>query len=306
LKIEEFVQSLEVRSPSRHTLRAYRQDLQRFSAYLVQRSLSEREVTPQVIQDYMKHLADNKGRTAGITLAPATTSRYLTVISAYYQWLSDSLEEPIRNPVARVKRPKIHNRLLRAVDDSTITTLIEGIPVIRDKALLLLFVYSGLRLAELQQLNKDSISLRRRKLPDGSFEQYGLGQVVGKGGKQRLFMLGPNAVRALAQYIATDRASDSVSALFLSSRRHRLSCRTIQQILSKWCVRLKIKHIYVHQLRHTFATRNVNAGMSAIVLQQLMGHANLNTTNRYFTIREERLTREYHAAMEFIRETSAA
>jgi site-specific recombinase XerD len=62
--------------------------------------------------------------------------------------------------------------------------------------------------------------------------------------------------------------------------------------------------VHVHQLRHSFATRNVNAGMSAVVLQELMGHSNLSTTQRYFHIKPDRWSREYFAAMEFIRQTS--
>ncbi|MHB1745326.1 MAG: tyrosine-type recombinase/integrase [Acidobacteriaceae bacterium] len=105
-------------------------------------------------------------------------------------------------------------------------------------------------------------------------------------------------------YIAAKRMEDDLPSLFLSSRKTRLSSRAIQQIVDKWCDRLGVSHLHVHQFRHSYATRNVNAGMSAAVLQQLMGHASLTTTQRYFTIKPERLSREYFSVMEFVREFS--
>jgi site-specific recombinase XerC len=178
---------------------------------------------------------------------------------------------------------------------------VDGITDVRDRALVLLFVYSGLRLSELRMLDKTTISIRRKECPDGSYEYFGTGEVVGKGGKRRSFIVGPKAVQAVGTYVSQFRTTDLHSALFLSSRRQRISCRAIQQILGKWCAKLNLSHIHVHQLRHSFATRNVNAGMSAAVLQELMGHAFLTTTQRYFHIKSERISREYFSVMEYVR-----
>jgi len=176
---------------------------------------------------------------------------------------------------------------------------------LRDKAIVLLFIYSGLRLSELSQLNKDTISTRRHNLPDGSTQYFGSGEVLGKGRKRRQFMVGPTALQAVADYIRAHRAQDRNPALFLSERKKRISCRSIQDIVSRWCAKLGVPHVHVHRLRHSFATRNVNAGMSAAVLQELLGHSNLSTSQRYFRVKPERLSREYFATMEFIRQTSA-
>lgn len=97
---------------------------------------------------------------------------------------------------------------------------------------------------------------------------------------------------------------DNISALFLSQRRQRISGRAIQETVDKWCTKLGLEHIHVHQLRHSFATRNVNAGMSSTSLRELMGHANLNTTQRYFRVKPECLAREYFSAMEYLKDTS--
>jgi integrase/recombinase XerC len=210
----------------------------------------------------------------------------------------------LTNPVQRVKRPKVNNDLPRAVEDNVLATLVNGITDKRDKAIILLFVYSGLRLAELCTLDKETIVPHKGKAPDGTLHYYGIGQVMGKGRKRRQFLVGPVALQALREYIKKCRTKDNIPALFLSQRHQRISSRTVQEVLDKWCKALNVPHVRVHQLRHSFATRNVNAGMSAAVLQALLGHASLSTSQRYFRVKPERLSREYFAVMEFIRQCS--
>lgn len=117
-------------------------------------------------------------------------------------------------------------------------------------------------------------------------------------------MVGPTALQALGEYIKAHRTKDEIPALFLSERRQRISSRSVQDIVDRWCKRLNVPHIHVHQLRHSFATRNVNAGMSAAVLQELLGHSQLSTSQRYFRVKPDRLAREYFSVMEFVRQTS--
>lgn len=301
--------SLATRTRSTETLRAYRQDLQRFEAFLKQKSLRVTQAKPSTIAEFIKEMSENHGRTVAGALAPATVARRLAVLSAFYDYLRDNSETTIKNPIEKVKRPKVQNDLPRAVEDQVLATLVEGITDLRDLAMVLVFLYSGLRESELRDLNKDTITIRRCLMKDGSRQPFGFGETVGKGGKRRAFMIGPKASVALQKYITTCRIrngkpSDEDTALFLSSRKQRVSKRLIRQIVDKWCKRLGVSHIHVHQLRHSFATRNVNAGMSSTVLQELMGHANLNTTQRYFRVKGERVAREYFATMEFVNQTS--
>jgi site-specific recombinase XerD len=300
MKIEAFLNNLASQTSSKETLRAYRQDLEKYEAFLRVKGLRVTQAKPSTVTEFINHLADNHGG----ALAPATVSRRLSVLSAYYEFLRNNSDGNITNPVQRVKRPKVNNEAIRAVEDNALATLVNGITDVRDKAIVLLFVYSGLRLAELCQLNKDTIVSRRRKAPDGTVQFFGAGEVMGKGRKRRQFMVGPTALQVLGEYIKAYRTKDSNPALFLSQRRQRISCRSVQDIVSRWCTKLGVSHIHVHQLRHCFATRNVNAGMSAAVLQELMGHSNLSTTQRYFRIQPDRLSREYFAVMEFIRQSS--
>jgi integrase/recombinase XerC len=301
MNIDGFLTNLASQTSSPETLRAYRQDLEKYEAFLRLKGLRVTQAKPSTITEFINHLNDKHGG----ALAPASVSRRLSVLSAFYEFLRNNSDGDIRNPVVRVKRPKVNNDLPRAVEDDALATLVDGITDIRDKAIVLLFVYSGLRLAELCQLNIDSVTTRRRQSPDGSVQYFGGGEVIGKGRKRRQFLVGPAALQALAEYIKERRTKDSNPALFLSERRQRISCRNVQDMVNRWCRKLGVSHVHVHQLRHSFGTRNVNAGMSAAVLQELMGHSNLSTTQRYFRIQPDRLSREYFAVMEFIHQSSS-
>ena len=298
---DKFLDSMSTRTKSQETMRAYRRDISRFDAFLKANAIGVLEAKPSTIGEFQKYLEANKGRTATASLAPATVARTLSVVSEYYEWLRTECDSPIANPVLRKKRPKVQNQLPRAVNDNVLADLVDGISSDRDKAIILLFLYSGLRLDELRKLDKTTISLRRHRLSDGSDGYFGTGEATGKGDKTRTFIVGPRAMEAVRAYVAGCRMSDNKQALFLSSRGERISSRGIQQILYRWCNRLGVQRLHVHQLRHSFATRSVNSGMSAVVLQKLLGHVNPETTQRYFEIKDERLSREYHAVMEFVR-----
>jgi site-specific recombinase XerD len=300
MNIKSFLQYLATQTTSPETLRAYRQDLEKYETFLRAKGLRVNQAKPSTVTDFINDLTENH---AGAH-APATVSRRLAVLSAFYEYLRENSNGNISNPVQSVKRPKVKNELPRAVDDNVLATLVDGMSDKRDKAIVLLFLYTGLRLSELRQLNKNTIVTRKRKLPDGAVEYFGTGEVVGKGRKRRQFLVGPKALKAVGEYIKEYRTKDNIPALFLSQRRQRISDRTIQEIVNNWCKKLGLGHIHIHQLRHSFATRNVNAGMSAAVLQELMGHSNLSTTQRYFRVKPERLSREYFSVMEYVRQCS--
>jgi site-specific recombinase XerC len=301
MKIDDFIGALAAEShASPETLRAYRQTLLRFEAFLRDRKLRVTQVRRATIKDFINHLEKNKGRTRDERLAPATVARQLAILKSYYDFLKDNTEGKIRNPVERVKRPKLSNQLPRAVDPTNLSVLLDGITDVRDRAIVLTFVYSGLRLSELIQLNRDSITVRQRRLEDGSIHIYGYGEVLGKGRKRRDFRIGARVIDAIKAYVQEHRRGDKNEALFLSSRGKRISSRRVQEILEIWCQRLNIPHHHVHQLRHSFATRNVNAGMPLPVLQELMGHSNPGTTGRYFRVDSDRKTREYFSVMEYL------
>ena len=140
----------------------------------------------------------------------------------------------------------------------------------------MLFVTSGLRLAELHQLNRDSINVERKEQSDGSIRVLGSGSVIGKGNKERVFLTDFPTLQVLGDYLRTRH--DTCNALFISNRRIRLSRREIQYVLERWCKRLALPPFFCHALRHTYATRLANAGLPSITLKDLMGHASFDTT----------------------------
>jgi integrase/recombinase XerC len=300
VNIRGYMRAVAVRTTSRETRRAYRQGLEKYEAFLRAKGLRVTDATASTVNEFIACLVARRGA----PLAPATVARYLAVLSGFYEFLGEQSNGTITNPVKRVKRPTVDNDLPRAVADEVLERLIEGMTDKRDRAIVLLFIYSGLRLSELRQLDLTTIASRKHKAADGTVEYFGVGEVMGKGRKRRQFLVGPAALQALADYVNERRKSAKDGPLFLSERKDRISARMIQETVNMWCRKLGLPHIHPHQLRHSYATRNVNAGMSAVVLQELMGHAQLSSTQRYFRVRPERLTREYFAVMEFVRQGS--
>jgi site-specific recombinase XerC len=300
MDLESFMTSLSADTHSAETLRAYRWTLGKFQSFLRERGLRVTQVKPKIIKEFKAHLEAGAGR----PLAAATICRHYAILASFFSFLEENSDGKIRNPMDRVKRPTVSNDLPRAVDNFVLSSLLDGVTDARDKAIILTFLYSGLRLSELTQLNRDSITPCRRESVDGNVEWYGYGEVIGKGNKPRDFRVGPKVLDALRNYILLHRRNDTDPALFLSSRKKRISGRTVQAAVDAWCKRLHLPHIHVHQLRHSFATRNVNAGMQLPVLQSLMGHKNPHTTGRYFRVDSDRKTREYFGAMEYLADTS--
>ncbi len=291
---------LSTRTRSAETLRAYRADLEKYEAYLKKMGLRANQATNTTIEDFLRDLSEQASRKRGDSLSPASVARRLSVLSSYYDFLNARSNGRTKNPVVRVKRPKIDNVEFRALDDQVVEKLTTEVTDPRDRAILALFVSTGARLSELRQLDKDSIKRKVQKLPTGQVRVLGFGEVVGKGGKRRLFLVDEDCLNLLKAYLQA-RGPDSDPALFLSERKKRMSSRAIQYVLERWCSKLNISRAHIHQLRHTFATRMANAGMPSIVLKDLMGHRSFTTTQRYFRIRPERLAREYFGAMEYLR-----
>jgi len=306
MEIARFLLSVSGESDSEHTLRAYRRPLDRFEEFIQRKGLRIDQVNGDHISEWIDDLKQHSGRTRGEKLTPATINSYLTPVSLYFDWRSAKLRGRAPNPVRLVKRPKVRNKDPKPVDDAVLDRMSGGVTDLRDLALILLFLFSGLRLAELAQLDRSSFLLKAHRLPDGSVEIYASGTVMGKGKKERDFIVAPPAMLAIRDYLNQRRAGDTLQPLFLSSRKTRLSCRAMEQVVSKWCRRLGIEHIHPHRLRHSYATRNIEAGMDLQTLAKLMGHDSISTTERYVKVSRARMQREYYAAMEYIRQNDAA
>lgn len=302
MEIDSFLNTISATSDSAHTLRAYRRPLVRFEKFIQGKSLRIDQVNADHITEWINDLKQHAGRTKGEKLSPATINSYLTPVSLYFDWRNCKLHGRASNPMHLVKRSKVHNKDPKPVDETDLDQMSRGVSDLRDLAIILLFLYSGLRLAEVAQLNRDSFQVKAHKLPDGCVEYYAVGIVIGKGMKEREFIVAPPAMLAVREYLILRRAGDNFPPLFLSSRKTRLSCRAIEQVFSKWCRVLRINHIHPHRLRHSYATRNIDAGMDLQTLAKLLGHDSITTTERYVKVSRVRMQREYYAAMENIRQ----
>jgi site-specific recombinase XerD len=303
MDFSDFIVDLSLRGFSPETIKAYKSDLEFFGSYLEDRGLKLRQVTHTIVGEFRMYMTTLKGRSESLGLAPATIDRRMAVLASFFEHLC-RLNPRRKNPIQAFKertprRYRSRDYRGKAVDDPSMQALLDGIDSLRDRAMFSLFVASGLRLSELAQLDIDSLSEERETGSDDIERVLGTGTVIGKGNKQRRFYFDQDAIAAIAAYLET--RTDNCPALFISQSDTRLSGRAIQYTLSTWCSRLGLKHIHPHSLRHTFATNLANANMDALVLQSLMGHANFETTTRYFRLAEDMKARQYYGAMEFVR-----
>jgi site-specific recombinase XerC len=286
------------------TVRAYASDMAIFSKFMDGCGKSTvAEVDRTVIASFVEDLKHSSaGRLGKPGLSDARIARLLAVVSSFLDYTRATTLPDLRNPIREIKRRNRRKRNCKAVDEEILDQLTSGITVLRDKVIFALYLSTGLRLAELQQLNRDSITFDLRVNERGAESFTGSGQVIGKGSKLRKFYVGPETIPIYAQYLAT--RTDNHTALFLSERKERISTRAIQYTLSSWCQKLGLPHIHPHQLRHSYATRLANSGINEMQLKDLMGHNDFNTTLGYFKIREEKIAQGYFAAMEIYRPTS--
>jgi site-specific recombinase XerD len=259
---------------SESTRRAYRADIEEFSAWLEDRSTKLEAVDVRVLADYVSWLGGRRGR----KLAAATISRKLAAVRAF---LKHSLG-PERVPDARLA-PRRGRRLPDAPAPAEIEQTLESLegdgPVaLRNRALVELVYSAGLRSAEAVGLD----------LADVDFDQELVHVRRGKGGKERVIPLGEEAALWLARYLRDARptlAGGANDALFLSVRGRRLDTSTLRRIVP-----------HPHRLRHAFATHLLDGGADLRTIQELLGHSSLSTTQVYSHVDPRHLRRVYDRA----------
>ena len=251
------------------TRRAYGFDLRSFATWLETRQLALEDVDARVLSDWVSDLGSGHDR-----LSPSSISRRLAAVRSCLRFtfgaaaVPDAALAPSR-PRRLPETPKLAEteQLLEAVEGDSPLAL-------RNRALLELLYSAGLRSAEATALD----------LADVDFERE-LVQVRGKGGKERTVPLGEQAAHELARYLQDGRpalASGANDAVFLSARGRRLDTSTVRRLLR-----------HPHRLRHAFATHLLEGGADLRVIQELLGHASLSTTQIYSHVDARRLRRVY-------------
>jgi tyrosine recombinase XerC len=265
--IDMFIRHLEIeRGVSVHTIRAYRKDLDEFSENV--------KTVPDKIDmmDVRGFIAEQIGK----GLKKITVSRRLSSIRSFFKFLHRE-GYITSNPAKLVSNPKIPKLLPRFLSVDDVFSLIEkpegmGFIPVRDRAILELLYSSGIRVAELSGINTDDINLRES-----------LVKIRGKGNKERIVPVGSKAIDALKSYtIERILLKSKNNALFLNRLGARLTDRGVRRIVVKYAKALSIQgRIGPHTLRHTFASHLLQGGADLRVIQELLGHSSLSTTQKY-------------------------
>ncbi len=289
-EIDAFLDHLALeRGLSPRTLDAYRRDLTGCFTYLAARGVQRPgDVGAAELRDYVYQLKDRG-------LQATSIRRALSALRTFYAWaVGEGLA--VMDPTERVELPRTWRRLPHALAREEIERLLDAPdpaePLYwRDKAMLEFAYASGVRVGELTTI----------KVRDILFED-GLAVVFGKGSKERLVPVGRAALRALDVYLREIRPrlarADTQGAIFLSARGQPLSRMGVWKILRKHVKRAGIrKRVTPHTLRHSFATHLLEGGADLAAVQEMLGHADIATTQVYTHVEREYLRqvhRQYH------------
>jgi integrase/recombinase XerC len=302
-----------VRRASPHTLTAYRRDLEQLFAWMQSGQTSVEKLAPADVRR-----AAAKLHAAGKT--PASIARALSAWRSFYRWLAKR-GEVAANPVAGVRAPRRAKRLPKALPPDTAVRLAahdtDGTPEgLRDRALVELMYSAGLRLAETVSLDWQSFRADPLSGLAASSGWIDLAEaqvtVTGKGRKTRTVPIGQAAVAALRAWlavrakIAPGKAVDP-RALFLSSRGNRLGARQVHARIAALARRLGLGvHVHPHMLRHSMASHVLQSSGDLRAVQELLGHANISTTQIYTQLDFQHLAKVYDAAHPRARKKAAA
>ena len=282
-----------------NTLAAYRRDLARYGAFLAGRGrTAPGEITPADVRDFV--LDVRSGAEGTVPLAASSTAR---VLAAVHGWHRFCVVEGIcaQDPSSDVRPPAQAKRLPKAISTDDVERLLlaagegEGPVPLRDRALLELLYSTGARISEVVGLDVDDL---------GTEPGAAAVRLLGKGNKERVVPVGSYAVEAVEAYLVRARpalaaAGRGTPALFLNTRGARLSRQTAWAVLRAAAQRAGLARaddVSPHTLRHSFATHLLAGGADVRVVQELLGHASVTTTQVYTQVTADTLREVYAAA----------
>jgi site-specific recombinase XerD len=283
-RIDDFARSLT--ASAQNTVDAYRRDVEQFREWMERQSVRDAgKVTKDHVRSYISFLTT-------LRRARRSISRKRAALARYYGWLVRNGHVKV-DPTVGVKAPSDKGRLPTVLTSDQLRALLESRPeghapwrISRDDAVIELLYGSGLRVAELCSLNLDSLDVRKRCV-----------RVMGKGSKERIVPVSDPTLAAVKAWRTlrnelVDDANADVEALFLNQRGRRLGSRDVRRILDD----RSLAPTHPHALRHTFATHLLDNGADLRVVQELLGHGNVATTQRYTHVSKERLRSAYRAS----------
>ena len=295
-RIGHFLHFMSVeKGASANTLDAYRNDLMQFRTFLASRNTNGSSTiwdyaTRDAITDYVLDLKSRR-------YAEATIARKVAAIKSFFQFLQAEGVIP-ENPTENLESPRVGKSLPKPLTVQQIDELLEQPgkrttpEALRDQAMLELVYATGLRVTELVSLDIDSISV------DASKPQV---RCMGKGSKERTIPIHEQALEALSRYLNDGRPklvrNKKERALFVNRRGERLTRQGFWLILKQYAREAGIEaQVTPHTLRHSFATHMLRGGAPLRNVQELLGHANISTTQIYTQVTDEHVRKVYESA----------
>ncbi len=300
-RLNSFLTHLKIeRACSLNTVKNYYHDLELLKEYLIENFLNGdkskfdwSKFTILHLRSFLSYLYDTRGNKT------SSIHRRICSIKAFYKYMADN-KEIKEDPAKELKYPKRPRSIPKFLDVDHILKLIDQTTNLTHRAIIEVLYSTGARVNEIRNLNVDDVNLEKKVIYIHS----------GKGNKDRVVLLTDRAADILRKYIEKKRPKiiakvsakkvlpeDSKSALFLSNRGTRISNRNIQHFLSKLSELAGIKHTTPHMLRHSFASHLVMNNANIRVVQQLLGHSSLDTTQIYANITPEFLQHEFDDAL---------
>ncbi len=285
------------RNASPNTVRTYRNALlgnivrgkeKGFFQFLLTKKIAALgDVDKQTLRDYMYWLMQ-------MGVAKSSIANKISAIRSFYRYMQR--EEIItENPLERIASPKLDRRLPKFLTTDEITRLLnapdKSKPVgKRDSAILEMLYASGLRVSEITSLNLSQIDIHNHEV-----------RVIGKGQKERIVLIGKPAAEALTLYLNHGRhklcGNKQTDAVFITSPGRRIIDRRVQKMVNHYAKNAGIKkRVHPHILRHTFATHMLDGGADLRVVQELLGHSSLETTQIYTHVSKSQAKKVYLAA----------
>lgn len=276
------------RGASPHTLRAYERDLRRYAEHLAGRGIDDAGAVAEAdIAEFLATLRE--GDTDHQPLAASSAARTMVAVRGFHKFLTMEGDTP-DNVASSVPPPKPPQRLPKAIPLDDVERLLAAASVgdtpksLRDRALLELLYGIGARVTEAVSLDVDDVEFESATV-----------RVLGKGGKERILPLGRYAAEALTAYLTRARPAlaakgAGTAALFLNQRGGRLSRQSAWNIIQAAAQRADLHgHLSPHTLRHSFATHLLDGGADVRVVQELLGHASVTTTQIYTMVTVQQL-----------------
>lgn len=286
--LQSFLTYLEVEKDcSEHTLSSYAKDLEAFSSFMKDykdTAFLWKQVGPLDIRAYLSDLSNKQ-------YARRTIARKISALRSFYKFLvrENILEY---SPLAKVRSPKLDKRLPTFLDEFEVTELLElpgSKPLgLRDRALLEMLYATGCRVSELVGLTQERVDVGNRFV-----------MLLGKGDKERIVPIGQICCEVLKTYykvrsLLMEQYQQHHEFIFINNRGGVLTDRSVRRILEKYINQLALhKHVSPHTIRHTFATHLLDHGADLRSVQELLGHANLSTTQIYTHVTNERIAAIY-------------